>query len=132
LLCLLRTGGNNRPFHQDNPLCATRSTDGGKTWAEPRRTGFEGVAPDLAVMSDGTLACSTGRPGAWVLFSTDNGNTWSDAVSIDAERYSGYTGICEPEPGVLLVGYGAQKWLDPATGERKDSQRTVRVRVRRK
>jgi len=83
-------------------------------------------------MSDGTLACSTGRPGAWVLFSTDNGNTWSDAVSIDAERYSGYTGICEPEPGVLLVGYGAQKWLDPATGERKDSQRTVRVRVRRK
>ncbi len=131
LLCLLRTGGNNRPYHQDNPLCVTRSDDGGKTWQEPQRTGFEGVAPDLVVMADGTLACSTGRPGAWVLFSTDNGHTWGDPVSLDAERYSGYTAICEVEPGVLLVGYGAQSWLDPETGERSDCQRTVRVKVER-
>lgn len=131
LLCLLRTGGNNRPFHQDNPLCVTRSADGGKTWPEPERTGFEGVAPDLVIMSDGTLACSTGRPGAWVLLSTDNGRTWGHAISINAERYSGYTAVVEVEPGVLLVGYGAKDWLDPETGQRRSCLRTVRVRLER-
>ena len=131
LICLLRTGGDNRPFHQDNPLCVTWSSDGAKTWEAPIRTGFEGVSPDLVVMADGTLACSTGRPGAWVLLSTDDGRTWGDPISVNAERYSGYTAICEVEPGVLLVGYGAQKWLDPETGERRDCLRTVRVRLRR-
>ena len=48
LLAMLRTGGNNRPFWQDNPLCQTTSTDGGKTWPPPHRTGVEGVAPICA------------------------------------------------------------------------------------
>lgn len=129
LICLLRTGGDNRPYHLDNPLMAAWSEDGGLTWTEPVRTGFEGVAPDLVVMADGTLACTTGRPGAWLLLSADNGHTWSDAFSINAERYSGYTGLCEVEPGVLLIGYGAMDWLNPQTGEREDSLRTVRARV---
>ncbi|MGM0491579.1 MAG: sialidase family protein [Armatimonadota bacterium] len=131
LICLLRTGGDNRPYHLDNPLMVAWSEDGGLTWTEPIRTGFEGVAPDLVVMEDGTLACSTGRPGAWLLLSNDNGRTWSDAFSINAERYSGYTGACEVEPGVLLIGYGAMNWLNPETGERENSLRTVRAKVRR-
>ena len=52
-------------------------------------------------------------------------------MSLDAERYSGYTAICDVEPVVVLVGYGAQNWLDPGTGERSDCQRTVRVKVER-
>ncbi|MBD3293178.1 MAG: hypothetical protein GF393_09655 [Armatimonadia bacterium] len=131
LICLLRTGGNNRPYHLDNPLMVAWSGDGGLTGTEPVRIGFEGVAPDLVVMEDGTLACTTGRPGAWMLLSADNGHTWSDAFSLNAERYSGYTGSCEIEPGVLLVGYGAMDWRNPKTGEREDSRRTVRVRVDR-
>lgn len=130
LICLLRTGGDNRPYHLDNPLMVTWSEDGGLTWSKPVRTGFEGVAPDLVVMADGTLACTTGRPGAWLLLSNDNGRTWSDAFSISGERYSGYTGACEVEPGVLLIGYGAMNWLNPQTGERENSLRTVRARVR--
>ncbi|MFW5869008.1 MAG: sialidase family protein [Armatimonadota bacterium] len=131
LICLLRTGGDNRPYHLDNPLMVAWSEDGGVTWTEPVRTGFEGVAPDLVVMDDGTLACTTGRPGAWLLLSADNGRTWSDAFSIDAERYSGYTGVCEVEPGVLLIGYGAMNRLNPETGERENSLRTVRATVGR-
>lgn len=132
LLALLRTGGNNRPYWQDNPLCMTRSTDGGKTWDEPVRTGVEGVAPDLCVMSDGTLACSYGRPGADLMFSTDNGHTWRDHICVDAERYSGYTALCEVEPGVLLYGYGAMNRLDPDSGERGNQLRVARVRVTRR
>jgi len=128
---LLRTGGDNRPYHLDNPLMVAWSEDGGLTWTEPMRTGFEGVSPDLVVMEDGTLACVTGRPGAWLLLSADNGHTSSDAFSVNAERYSGYMGVCEVEPGVLLIGYGAMNWLNPETGERENSRRTVRARVRK-
>ena len=132
LLAMLRTGGNNRPFWQDNPLCQTRSTDGGRTWPKPDRTGVEGVAPDLCVMSDGTLACSYGRPGADLMLSTDNGRTWTDHVCIHPERYSGYTAVCEIEPGVLLYGYGVMNCLDEDTGRRANQLWTARIRVERR
>ena len=130
LLAMLRTGGNNRPFWQDNPLCQARSSDGGRTWAKPDRTGVEGVAPDLCVMSDGTLACSYGRPGADLMLSTDNGRTWTDHACIHPERYSGYTAVCEIEPGVLLYGYGVMNCLDENTGRRANQLWTARIRVK--
>jgi len=132
ILALVRTGGNSNAGWQDNPLMISRSTDGGKTWSPVRRTGFEGVWPDLCVMQDGTLVCSTGRPGAFIMFSTDDGRTWTDATPIDAERYSGYTGICEVRPGELLMGYGARNWRDPETGERSHQLRLVRIKVRKR
>lgn len=132
LLCLLRTGGDNRPYWQDNPLCQTRSTDGGKTWARPHRIGVDGVDPDLCIMTDGTLACSYGRPGADLMLSPDNGHTWTGHRCIHPERYSGYTAVCEVEPGVLLYGYGAMGYLDETTGKRSNQLRVARVRVRRK
>ena len=132
LLALLRTGGDNRPFWQDNPLCQTRSADGGRTWAAPHRTGVEGVAPDLCVMSDGTLASSYGRPGADLMFSVDDGRTWTDPTSIHPERYSGYTAVCEIEPGVLLYGYGVANCLDETTGRRTHQLWTARVHVKRR
>ena len=132
ILALVRTGGNSSPGWQDNPLMASRSADGGRTWSPVERTGVEGVWPDLCVMSDGTLVCSYGRPGAHIMFSIDNGHTWTDHTPIDGERYSGYTAVCEVAPGELLVGYGARAWLDPETGERQDNLRICRVRVRRR
>ncbi len=132
ILALVRTGGNSNPGWQDNPLMVSRSSDDGQTWTPIRRTGVEGVWPDLCVMSDGTLVCSTGRPGAFVMFSTDNGNTWTDHTPVDAERYSGYTAVCEIAPGELLVGYGVRHGLDPDTGQRRDALRVARVTVRRR
>ena len=132
LLCILRTGGDNRPFWQDNPMCQTSSRDGGKTWDEPHRMGVDGVSPDLCVMSDGTLACSYGRPGADLMLSTDNGKSWTDHTCIDPERYSGYTAVCEVEPGVLLYGYGVQKRIDETTGARSNELRVARIRVSRR
>jgi len=132
LLCILRTGGDNRPFWQDNPMCQTSSRDGGKTWDKPHRMGVDGVSPDLCTMSDGTLACSYGRPGADLMLSTDNGKSWTDHTCIDPERYSGYTALCEVEPGVLLYGYGVQKRIDETTGVRSNELRVARARVSRR
>jgi len=132
ILALVRTGGNSNPGWQDNPLMMSRSTDGGKTWAPVRRTGVEGCWPDVCAMSDGTLASTTGRPGAFIMFSTDKGHTWADVTPIDAQRYSGYTAVCELSPGELLVGFGARQWLDLETGQRTDQLRLTRIKVRRK
>ena len=83
-------------------------------------------------MSDGTLACSYGRPGADLMLSADGGRTWTDHICIDPERYSGYTAVCEVEPGVLLYGYGVMNCLDPATGRRSNQLWAARIDVRRR
>ena len=83
---------------KDNPLCLFFSGDDGLTWSPPHRSGVDGVYPSLVVMSNGILACSYGRPGAKIMFSTDNGNTWTDHTSINVERYSGYSWIVAVGP----------------------------------
>jgi len=130
ILCVLRTGGDSCKHHQDNPLMMSRSRDEGKTWTQPVRIGVDGVYPDLLVLSDDTVACSYGRPGASLMFSHDMGKTWTDHTSVDPERYSGYTAICEIASGELLMGYGAKNWLDPATGERFHCLRLARIQYR--
>lgn len=106
IVAVLRTGNmNDRAWH-DNPVMVTRSSDGGRTWLKPWRTGINGCYPDLAVLSGGMLALSSGRPGAYVLFSSDNGDTWHDLTLVDAAYYSGYTALIETRPGELLVAFG--------------------------
>ncbi len=128
LLAVLRTG-NERDFKcQDNPIMWSVSRDEGRMWSRPRRMGVEGAYPSLAVLSDGVLVMSYGRPGAMLIFSSDNGRTWTDQTLVDATTYSGYTGVVEIEPGLLLVGFGAQNYLDPTAGKRESQLRLVRVR----
>jgi hypothetical protein len=69
------------------------------------------VWPKLAKMSDGTLVCSSGRPGNFLLLSTDNGKTWSPPHVI-TDHYaewrmcsSGLTSLGEIEPGKLAIFY---------------------------
>jgi hypothetical protein len=128
ILAVVRTGGNSNAGWQDNPLMVSWSHDGGRTWTPVQRTGAEGVWPDVTVLDDGLLACSTGRPGAFIMFSADRGATWTDHTPIDAERYSGYTSVTQLEPGKLLVGYGVRSGFDPAIGGRRHGLYVVPVR----
>lgn len=128
LLAVLRTG-NEKDFHcQDNPIMWTVSRDDGRTWTPPERTGVEGAYPSLAVLSDGLVVMSYGRPGAMLVFSADGGRTWTDASVVDTTPYSGYTDVVEIRPGHLLVGFGTKGYLDLKTGSRSDQLRLAQVR----
>ncbi len=129
-LAALRSGNERDLLCQDNPIMYSVSRDEGRTWSPPERTGLEGCFPSLAVLSDGQLAMSYGRPGAMLAFSADHGRTWTDATCVDATPYSGYTDVVEIEPGLLLVGFGAAGYLDPQTGQRSEDLRLARVRYR--
>jgi hypothetical protein len=112
LVAVLRTGNMTDTTCQDNPVMASRSGDGGRTWKKPWRTGVNGAYPDVARLSDGLLALSTGRPGAYVLFSSDNGDTWHDLTLVDAADHSGYTALIETRPGEILVAF-SEGYLRP-------------------
>ena len=127
-LAVLRTGNERDRDCQDNPIMWSVSCDEGRSWSRPERTGVEGAYPCLAVLSDGLLVMSYGRPGAMIVFSADGGRTWTDHTPIDATPYSGYTGVVEIGPGELLVGFGTKDYLDPKSGRRADQLRLVRVR----
>ena len=105
IVAVVRTGNMaDRTWH-DNPVMFSRSTNGGKTWAKPWRVGVNGCYPDVELLSDGQLVISTGRPGAYVIFSDDGGQTWTDLTLVDAAPYSGYTALIETQPGEILVAF---------------------------
>jgi sialidase-1 len=132
LMILMRTGDNAHRGWERNDLYASFSNDRGINWTEPRSTGVEGVAPDFCVMRDGIIACSYGRPGVKIMFSLDNGQSWCGHTGLNAERYRGYTAICEIEPGVLLVGYRVKNSFCKELNTRiKEQIRMARIRVSR-
>ena len=132
LLAVMRTGSEKDPACHDNPIMWSTSSDEGRTWSEPRRTGVEGAYPALAVLDDGLVVMGYGRPGAMIVFSADGGRTWTDPNVIDATPYSGYTDVVQTAPGELLVGFGTRDYLNPKTGYRQNQLRLARVKYRRK
>ena len=89
------------------PLRQTWSHDGGKTWT-PLITLEEGsVSPDMVVMSNGVVACSYGRPGSNLMFSTDQGKTWTHHTVITDSGGFNYTALREVSPGRLLYIHDA-------------------------
>ena len=66
------------------PSSVSFSKDRGRTWTKPEYAFMKGV-PDLALLPDGGLACSTA--GNMVHFSYDGGHTWSREISSRTEHY---------------------------------------------
>lgn len=85
------------------------SHDGGKTWSEPVELEVGKVLPDLVLMSNGVLACSYGRPASCLMFSTDQGKTWTSHHAISDKVGFNYTSIREISPGRLLYIHDAPK-----------------------
>ena len=100
LFAIFRTGG-------DGFIGAAWSSDDGHEWTSPISLPYKGVALRVRRLSNGVLACSTGRPGPVVLmFSPDGtGEKWSHVTTIFTEKSTHYTDFVEVAPGRLLVVY---------------------------
>jgi hypothetical protein len=113
LICIMRSGGNPAGFLQERytPLMVSHSYDGGLSWEPPYPIAAHGVKPVLLSMSNGLIACLAGRPGFFLLFSADQGRTWSTPHWISqqhgpwGESPTRKGALLELEPGVLAISY---------------------------
>ncbi len=114
LLCVMRSGGNptaNGLMERYTPLVAGTSDDGGLSWTNPALIAAYGVKPVLLRMRNGLVACLAGRPGFFLIFSADEGRSWSTPHWVSESHgpwgrcASGYGELIELEPGVLGVAY---------------------------
>jgi hypothetical protein len=110
LICVMRSGGRN-PVPEANlfptPLYCSRSNDNGQTWSPPAQIADRGVSPNAVAMSNGIIVCTYSRPGNWLIFSEDNGNTWKGAFQFGAGGATNY--IVEVAPDTIQVFYEVEE-----------------------
>ncbi len=87
----------------------TESSDGGKTWSVPRLISY-GLPSHLLKLRDGRLLMSYGHRrapfGNQARISSDNGDTWSEAMTISADGMGadlGYPSTVELDDSTLLT-----------------------------
>jgi len=109
LLCVMRSGGRNGGTTTlfPTPLYCSRSTDGGKNWSLPAQIADRGVCPNLVTLSNGIIVCTYSRPGNWLIFSDDNGDTWKGAFQFGNTRDYNY--ILEVAPDTIQVYHEVNK-----------------------
>lgn len=93
IVVVMRTGGMNLncPGYRGSPLYVSRSKDLGKSWSVPTPIADTNVGsnPNLVALEDGTIALTYSRPGAYLMFSDDNGLTWKNKIKIsEVDAYS--------------------------------------------
>jgi sialidase-1 len=100
---------NHNPENRGETL-QSESLDRGKTWSIPRPIGVWGLPSFLLRLCNGDLLMTYGyrRPpfGNQARISRDNGQTWSEPMSISTDGYSwdlGYPSTAELEDGSLLT-----------------------------
>ena len=105
--------------------------------------GVVGVEPKLLLMTSGVIACSYGRSrcdishekefvgfpseDAWIMFTLDGGETWTNHTMLYQGPSTGYTSMVELNPGELLCTHDAMGFA----WERANSIMMVKVRVER-
>lgn len=75
ILALMRSGGSLAVAAGvvSGPLYRAISLDLGQTWGVAERVADRGVAPTIAEPLPDVLVAAYGRPGNWLMFSTDRG-----------------------------------------------------------
>jgi hypothetical protein len=108
ILCLMRSGGRistpTAPIYA-TPLYQARSKDQGETWSDPVQIAPLGVNPNAIALENGVLVASYSRPGAWIMFSTDDGLTWKGHRHLC--NSDAYTGLLATGKDEFTVYYAA-------------------------
>jgi len=90
------------------------SSDGGRTWSEPRAIGVWGLPSHLLRLSDGRLLMTYGYRrapfGNQVRLSEDHGRTWSQPITISDDGMGGDLGY--PSTVELAAGQFATLWYE--------------------
>jgi hypothetical protein len=103
LVCMMRSGGRNEAAATlfPTPLYCSLSSDGGRTWSPPAQVADRGVCPNLVTMGNGIIVCTYSRPGNWLIFSDDNGQTWKGAFQLG--NTGAYSYVLETAPDTIQV-----------------------------
>lgn len=108
ILCVFRAEGDNRNVR------ITRTTDGGRTWAEPQDMGVYGFPSYLIRLAAGPILCVFGdrrEPRAVrAVLSYDDGATWDTTNVLTIREFPhvtdmGYPVALEVNPGEVLCVY---------------------------
>jgi hypothetical protein len=112
---------------EDGYLRESTSSDGGRTWSSPRKSGVWGVPPHLLRLDDGRVLLTRGyrrdRMGVRYALSTDDGHSWNpevegvladDSVTEDC----GYPSTVQLEDGSLLTVYYATRQTEQGLATR--------------
>ena len=100
-----RTGG------EGDPIALSESYDDGQNWVNLRPIADFGVWPSAAKLDNGVVAVVTGRPGNWIQFSADEGQSWvgwhefDNATSCNGSHYND---IVQVDSDTFLVVYHRQ------------------------
>lgn len=96
----------------------TQSTDGGRTWTEPRSIGVWGLPSHLLRLSDGRLLMTYGHRrqplGNQARLSEDHGATWSSPMIIQGDAASGDLGY--PSTAEISSGRFVTVWYEKLPG----------------
>jgi hypothetical protein len=120
LICAMRSGGRlgvrSAPIFP-TPLYVSRSMDEGQTWTPPVQAADRGVSPYLVTLENGVIVCAYARPGCWLIFSDDNGQSWKGSFQFGtSDSYCNVFAVGPDE--ILVLYYSAQR--DPVTRERTE------------
>ena len=118
---LVHIRNHNKANFRETLQC--ESTDGGKTWTKPRSIGVWGLPSFLSKLNDGRLLMTYGYRqapfGNQARISEDEGQTWSEPLTISADGIGGDLGY--PSTVQLADGSLVTVWYERL----KDSPRAV-------
>lgn len=117
LLSVFRTG---QPFPNSSSSALTPSLfwsishDDGTSWSPPKSLGVAGVLPLLRKLDDGSVALTTGRYGAKLMFADPTGTRWTTPSVIYNGPGSGHTEMRRRADGRYVMVYDQSGFYPPS------------------
>jgi Neuraminidase (sialidase) len=115
---IVQIRNHNKTNERETLQC--ESSDGGKTWSEPKAIGVWGLPSHLLKLRDGRIVMSYGHRrsplGNQARVSTDQGRTWSEPILLSTDGAGGdlgYPSTVELADGTLLTVWYEQLASSP-------------------